>query len=77
MNTSHTPQAITGYRSLTTEEVELINLIKAVGNEQIADLIYTLRGTVGIEQRWVSIAQTHFQQGLMALARAVAKPAGF
>lgn len=28
-------------------------------------------------QRWASIARTHFQEGLMALTRAVAQPGGY
>ncbi len=28
-------------------------------------------------ERWVAIANTHFQEGLMALVRAVAQPSGF
>jgi hypothetical protein len=28
-------------------------------------------------ERWIAIAQTHFQEGLMALTRAVAQPSSF
>lgn len=28
-------------------------------------------------ERWIALANTHFQQGLMALVRAVAQPEGF
>lgn len=39
-----------------------------------------LRGGISaspLDQRWVSIGATHLQEGLMALARAVARPAAF
>lgn len=34
-------------------------------------------GAVWTDARWISIAQTHFQQGLMALTRSVARPSHF
>jgi hypothetical protein len=77
MNAPHNPLAITGYRALAEREIELINLVKLLGDKQIAPLVAELRNQPTVEQRWVSIAQTHFQQGLMALARSVAKPTNF
>jgi len=35
------------------------------------------RAVVNADIRWVKIAQTHFQQGLMAARRAVLKPESF
>lgn len=81
---------ITGYRELTQAEIDLMNDIKAKGRE-LEDLIYRLREAERIEgacdsieasraqeaNRWISIGQTHLQQGLMALTRAVAKPESF
>lgn len=34
-------------------------------------------GAVWTDPRWCAIAQTHFQEGLMALTRAVARPSFF
>ena len=75
---------ITGYRELSQEEIDLMNEIKAKGQE-LGELIAKAQanikatneehGTPDAEHyRWASIAKTHFQQGLMALTRAVAKP---
>ena len=33
-----------------------------------------MRDVEDIDGRWVSIARTHFQQGFMALTRAVTRP---
>ena len=67
---------IKGYRELTHGEVELINDIKTKG-EELGELISKLRGNEEFDQRWVSIAQTHFQEGGMAAVRAVARPTTF
>lgn len=67
---------IKGYRELEPEEIALMNMIKAKGSE-LETLTETLRGTPGIDARWVSIGVTHLQEGLMALTRAVAKPTSF
>ena len=68
---------IAGYRELTQEEIDLINKIKGIGNE-LGDLIDTLRDErLQFDQRWVSIAKTDLQKGVMGLIRAIAKPGGF
>lgn len=69
---------ITGYRELTEAEIDTMNLIKAKGVE-IGELVDDMRtaGPTVFDQRWVSIAATNLQQGLMALTRAVAKPETF
>jgi hypothetical protein len=78
---------ILGYRDLSQAEIELINQIKSQGSaldallgdvrKNIADTSAEF-GTGDAEHyRWVSIAHTHLQQGLMALTRAVAKPTSF
>lgn len=78
---------ITGYRRLSEAEAALMNEIKAKG-EELSELVDKLQanetkineehGTGDYEpRRWISIGQTHLQQGLMALTRAVAKPTSF
>ena len=73
-------EKIEGYRDLNQEEVDLMNEIKSMGNE-CGKLIEKLRaGSTGgydVEQRWLSIGQTHLQQGFMALTRSVARPDSF
>ena len=67
---------ITGYRELNQDEIRLMNEIKAEG-ERLGDLIATLKQMPELDQRWVSIARTDLQTGLMALTRAVAQPTTF
>lgn len=67
---------IQGYRELTQAEIDQMNRIKMLGGG-LGELVEELLATPGVDQRWVRIGQTHLQQGLMALTRAVARPDGF
>ncbi len=69
-------QKITGYRDLTQGEIDAMNKVKAMGVE-LGKMIDGMVVTPGLDQRWVSIAKTHFQQGIMAAVRAVAQPTTF
>ena len=69
-------QKITGYRDLTQEEIDLMNLIKAAGSD-LDYIVKKLRENKSLDQRWVSIDATDLQTGLMALTRAVAQPTTF
>lgn len=71
-------QKITGYRDLSAEEIALMNRIKQVG-EDVSELVLALRAVKDpeLDQRWISIGQTHLQQGFMALVRSVAQPTTF
>lgn len=73
---------ISGYRDLSQEEIDLMNKIKAAG-EQLGSLVSELQGmnsdTGGhaIDMRWVAIGKTDLQTGIMALVRSVAQPTTF
>ena len=75
----------TGYRALNYIEVGKIDRIKAAAQE-----IHNLCKDMGVvtmamegsdkceaDPRWIAIAETHLQQGFMALTRAIAKPTTF
>ncbi|WP_019658924.1 DUF7681 family protein [Stenotrophomonas hibiscicola] len=74
---------ITGYRELSQAEIDLMNEIKAKGEElqalvnKVNDTNTAIEGDKGDCYRWSAIAKTDFQTGLMALTRAVAKPGSF
>lgn len=80
---------IKGYRELTQDEIDLMNEIKTKGAELEALIAKVAAVTTpasashedmkiaGQAMRWLSIGQTHMQEGLMALTRAVAKPEFF
>jgi hypothetical protein len=73
--------AITGYRVLQQAEIDSVNLLKDEGERvrAVLDVVRAKAATYGfeIDERWMSIAETHFQQGFMAAARAITKPTSF
>lgn len=80
---------ITGYRELSQAEIDLMNEIKAHG-EQTRELlarVYALAEAVPSERElsneanhplyWVRTADSSFRHGTMQLVRAVARPESF
>lgn len=74
MKDQHT--LIKGYRDLSKEEIGAMNTCKAEG-VRLGLLIEELRDNESLDQRWVSIAETHLQQGIMAAVRSIAQPTTF
>ncbi len=81
--------AIKGYRNLSQAEIDLMNEIKAAG-EQLRHLVTRVQSHINSQPapevphsqvtnpgRWAALAQTDLQTGLMALTRAVAQPTSF
>lgn len=69
-------QKITGYRSLSQEEIDLMNEIKALGNSYGA-LLDRLAAVEGLDKRAVALAKTKGQESFMWATRAVAQPTTF
>lgn len=67
---------IVGYRELTEAEIALMNEIKAEG-ENLRRVVEMIAVHPEVDQRWLAIAQTDLQKGIMALTRAVARPTTF
>jgi hypothetical protein len=67
---------ITGYRDLSQIEINAMNNVKELGNE-IGKLIEEMETIHDIDQRWVAIAKTDLQKGVMAAVRAIAQPTSF
>jgi len=68
---------IKGYQKLSEAQIETINTIKVEG-QQLEALINDLDKTgVDPDPRWLAMARTDLQTGLMKLTRAVAKPEFF
>ena len=67
---------IKGYRDLSEDEIHSINQVKLIG-EELGKVLTSLRKLKDADQRWLSIAETHLQQGIMAAVRAVARPTTF
>lgn len=67
---------IKGYRELSQAEIDAMNAVKSEGT-RLQELIYEMRQNPELDSRWISIAETHLQQGIMAAVRAIAKPESF
>ncbi len=85
---TYTPPPVTGYRTLTQAEVDLMNEIKAKGAEM--DTLLTRvashinkqtwadnRQLQSEPYRWLAMAKSDLQVGIMKLTRAVAQPLSF
>lgn len=67
---------VTGHKPLTQEQIDLMNRIKAKGNE-VGELIDELLAMDETDKRSVATGKTNIQTGLMWLVRSVAKPTTF
>ena len=67
---------ISGYRELSSEEIETMNQIKALG-EKFGDIIDKLNKTPSTDKRWLEIGTSDVQKGIMSLVRSIAKPTTF
>jgi hypothetical protein len=75
-DTPHNGLPVSGYQPQSEKNVELVNHFKEL-EERLLREIDVMRDTMRahrFDQRWLSIAQTHFQQGFMALNRSVFQP---
>lgn len=69
----HEGLPVQGYRAQSTERVDMVNDNK-VTEERILRMIDEQRSKGQLDPRWASIAKTHFEEGFMALNRAVFQP---
>lgn len=73
----HKGLPVAGYKPQSEQNVSLVNHFKQL-EESLLREIDAMRDSPGsdprFDQRWLSIAQTHFQEGFMALNRAVFQP---
>lgn len=67
---------IKGYRDLTQAEIDGMNKAKEIGGAMGA-LIEHLEGQEDIDKRWLAIAKTDLQKGIMSLVRSIARPTVF
>ena len=74
MENQHT--LIKGYRNLSQLEIDSMNKAKEVGCAMGA-LIEHLESQDDIDQRWLAIAKTDLQKGVMSLVRSIARPTVF
>ena len=67
---------VAGYRRLTQEHIDQMNENKLLEELVLRQVDRHVREhhSQEIDQRFVAIARTHFQEGFMALNRAIAQP---
>lgn len=53
-----------------------MNEVKEMGS-QLGQLIEKLKENPDVDRRWLSIAKTDLQQGIMSAVRSIAKPDSF
>lgn len=64
---------ITGYRDLSQDDIDVMNLLKDKEQEVLA-IVEGLNKAVSYDKRWVAIGRTQIELGFMAAVRAVARP---
>jgi len=67
---------VTGYRTLSEDEIALMNEGKALG-VAFGEYLDKLRDMPGIDQRWLATGKTDLQKGLMCVIRSIAQPETF
>lgn len=70
---------IKGYRDLRQDEIEFMNALKDL-EEELGQALNTIEAANNLNDpeanRWVALARTHLETGIMFAIKAVARPAG-
>lgn len=64
---------IAGHKPLNAAQIGDMNLVKHLGKECRDLITYLENDNLDYDKRWIDVARTQLQLGLMALTRAVAK----
>ena len=70
---------IMGHREPTEVQITAVNAVKQASRKFQDDIRHIFKGVEdgvheGYDERWKSIARTHFQEGTMAAVRAIMRP---
>ena len=68
-----TEQKVKGYTDQTDYKVYMVNTNKEI-EERLLRTVDNYKNTPEIDKHWLNIAKTHFEQGFMAMNRAVFQP---
>lgn len=71
--TEHNPLPVQGYTEQPYTKVNDVNENKQI-EERLLRRLEALSVGIYVDGRWMAIAKTHFEQGFMALNRAIFKP---
>jgi hypothetical protein len=64
---------IAGHKALNAAQIGDINMVKHLGKQCKELMAYLDQESLGYDRRWLDVARTQLQLGLMSLTRAVAK----
>jgi hypothetical protein len=73
MSETHKGLPVHGYTAQSDQAVAQVNENKLT-EERILQMVDGLKLLGACDPRWLAIARTHFEQGFMALNRAIFKP---
>lgn len=71
--TTHSGLPVPGYRPQSDAAVRLVTAFKQ-DEETLLRTLDGMKDNGAYDQRWLSVARTHFEQGFMALNRSVFRP---
>jgi hypothetical protein len=75
MSAEGTPSETPGHKVLTEDQKQAVTDLRRLGAEaQILLAALALCKGMDVDPRWLAIARTNLQEGLMAAVRAVTKP---
>ena len=69
----HEGLPVSGYRSQSEANVAAVNANKAT-EERLLRTLDEMKNNLHVDQRWLAVARTSFEQGFMALNRSIFKP---
>jgi hypothetical protein len=69
----HACLPVAGYQPQSADTVAAVNANK-LREERLLRALDACLGDTTIDQRWLAVARTHFEQGFMALNRSVFRP---
>ncbi len=69
----HEGLPVAGYKSQSGANVAAVNANKAI-EERLLRTLDAMKLDHNIDQRWLAVARTHFEEGFMAMNRSVFRP---
>lgn len=67
---------IIGYREMNQEQIEAINVLKALEIETVKQISAALNHALISDLTWTDVGKINLRQAFMAYVRAVARPQG-
>lgn len=69
----HEGLPVSGYKSQSEASVAAVNANKAT-EERLLRTLDEMKNNLHVDQRWLAVARTHFEEGFMAMNRSIFRP---